>query len=106
IANKLLWSVSATAGIPAADTAAINSGTRTIPSTREYPVCRRKWTNLLKGPPRASAAAARRSADAEDRAREVRGAADERACHIPCELRRNTRDIAYPYDSYNYPWPS
>jgi hypothetical protein len=34
--------VSATAGIPADDTAAINSGTRTIPSTREYSVCNRK----------------------------------------------------------------
>jgi len=28
--------------LPAADTAAINSGTRTIPSTREYSVCNRK----------------------------------------------------------------
>src|ERR1700730_2956900 len=98
MANKLLWSVSATAGIPADDTAAINSGTRTIPSTSEYSVCNRKWTNCLKGPAparegpararegraaaredrdQARAAPERTNAGARDRARADREAADD-----------------------------
>src|SRR5271169_4860777 len=31
--------------MPAAKAAAINSGTRTIPSSSEYSVCNRRWTN-------------------------------------------------------------
>src|SRR5688572_10094309 len=45
IANRLPWSVSATAGMPAPATASMSRGTRTMPSTSEYSVCSRKWTN-------------------------------------------------------------
>src|ERR1700674_1389685 len=98
MANKLLWSVRATAGIPAADTAAINSGTRTIPSTREYSVCNRKWTNCLKGLALVPAAQERMSAGARDRAHAAREAAGDQGCSSPCESRKNMRDIVYPCD--------
>ena len=45
IANRLPWSVRATAGMPAAATACMSRGTRTMPSTSEYSVCSRRWTN-------------------------------------------------------------
>src|SRR5690554_6800790 len=40
----LLWSVTATAGIPASATALMNGLIRTRPSTREYSVWTRRWT--------------------------------------------------------------
>src|ERR1700751_2763448 len=46
MANRLFWSVTATAGMPAAATAATSSGTRTTLSTSEYSVCRRRCTKL------------------------------------------------------------
>ena len=45
IANRLPWSVRATAGMPAPATACMSRGTRTMPSTSEYSVCSRRWTN-------------------------------------------------------------
>src|SRR5687767_5568552 len=45
IANRLPWSVRATAGMAAPATACMSRGTRTMPSTSEYSVCSRKWTN-------------------------------------------------------------
>src|SRR5688572_11888193 len=45
IANRLPWSVRATAGMAAPATACMSRGTRTMPSTSEYSVCNRRWTN-------------------------------------------------------------
>src|ERR1700722_19758967 len=106
MANRLLWSVSATAGIPAAATDAINSGTRTIPSTREYSVCNRKWTNCLTVKVPRRAARAQRSGDATDRVHAAPEAADALGWHSPCELRKSMQDKVYPYDSYNHHGPS
>jgi len=51
VARRLLWSVSATACIPAAATPVMSSGTRTIPSLIEYSVCtedeRTAWASQL-----------------------------------------------------------
>src|SRR5580658_6593553 len=46
MANRLHWSVTATAGMPASATASISSGTRTTLSISEYSVCSRKCTNF------------------------------------------------------------
>src|SRR5690606_17806153 len=40
----LLWSVTATAGMPVVATDLASGLTRTNPSTNEYSVCTRKWT--------------------------------------------------------------
>jgi hypothetical protein len=42
----LLWSVTATAGIPDAAAAFTNGFTRTSPSLREYSECTCRWTKL------------------------------------------------------------
>src|SRR5688572_17220572 len=43
--KRLDWSVIASAGMPSAAAAVTASSTRAMPSTMEYSVCRRRWTN-------------------------------------------------------------
>src|SRR5258706_7712052 len=48
--NRLDRSVSASAGMPSAAAAATASSMRTMPSTIEYSLCRRRWTNRARDP--------------------------------------------------------
>src|SRR5690606_39898924 len=51
-ANRLLWSVIATAGWPRATQRPTSSGMRMVESTSEYSLCRWRWTKLAGMPSR------------------------------------------------------